>query len=210
MDLNTLELVEIFLVIIDILILFLSASYFVSSFEFCGIFGSIFSGVITDFIHHYKRRSTTTTTNKKTNQSVVTSTPIKARFYLVCIYIVILIGCMHLFNFHVKVKVSDLLLYSIASVAGALCYGCIALLGVIAMEFTTDEFSGTSHAIAALFANIGAVLAGLPFSLVSRYYSWNFGFKLVQVFGALVLMVLIVFRNSKKFFVPITPERKRQ
>jgi len=167
-----------------------------------GLFGTIFSGFITDLLFHYK--------TKKESKKKEQTSPIQIRFALIIIYMICLIICMHLFNFFVNVGVSDMLLMSIGSIAGALSYGSIALLGVIAMEFTTDEFSGTSHAIAALFANIGAVFAGLPFSIISRYFSWNFGFKLVEGFSLIVLIILIIFRNSKKLFVPITAERKNQ
>ncbi len=176
------------------------ASYFISCFEFMGIIGSVFSGFITDIIFHYK-----TIGSKKKETS-----PIQIRFILIIIYIVCLIVVMHLFNFFVKVGVSDMLLLTVGSAAGALCYGSIALLGVMAMEFTTDEFAGTSHAVAALFANIGAVVAGLPFSVISRRYSWNFGFKLVEGFSLVVLIFLISIRNSKKLFLPTTTERKKQ
>ena len=94
--------------------------------------------------------------------------------------------------------------------AGFLCYGSITLLGVMAMEFTTNEYSGTSHAIASLAANFGAICAGLPFSLMSKAYSWNFSFKIVEYFACFVLFVLLIFRNATKFFVPVSLVRKNQ
>lgn len=117
---------------------------------------------------------------------------------------------MHLFNFYVKVGISDYFLMSISVAAGFLCYGSISLLGVMAMEFTTNEYVGTSHAIASLAANFGAIFAGLPFSLMSKAYSWNYSFKLVEYFACFVLFVLLVFRNSNSFFLPVMQERKNQ
>lgn len=117
---------------------------------------------------------------------------------------------MHLFNYYVKVGSSHLLIYTISTISGSLCYGSISLLGIMAMEFTTDEYSGTSHAIAALAANIGAIFAGLPFSLISKYYSWNFTFKLVEYFGIFVLLLLLIFRKSPKYFEPVSLQKKSQ
>lgn len=179
------------------------ASYFLSSFEFAGIFGSIFVGMLSDCIFHYKNNSKETNTKTK-------ETPINIRFILICINFFCLTVCMHLFNFHVKVGISDYFLMSISMTAGFLCYGSITLLGVMAMEFTTNEYSGTSHAIASLSANFGAICAGLPFSLMSKAYSWNFSFKIVEYFACFVLFVLLIFRNATKFFVPVSLVRKNQ
>jgi MFS transporter, OPA family, solute carrier family 37 (glycerol-6-phosphate transporter), member 4 len=93
---------------------------------------------------------------------------------------------------------------------GFLTYGSIALLGVIAMEFTSISFSGTSHAIASLAANIGAIVAGFPFSMISKYYTWRTGFKCIEVVSILVLIFLFLFRNAKSKFIPIPMSRKNQ
>lgn len=187
-----------------------TASYFVSSFELSGIFGSIFSGVLTDMIFHCRTKNKQKTTKKSNVPSKLTETPIAIRFVLICIYVIALIICMHLFNYYVKVGSSHLLIYTISTISGSLCYGSISLLGIMAMEFTTDEYSGTSHAIAALAANIGAIFAGLPFSLISKYYSWNFTFKLVEYFGIFVLLLLLIFRKSPKYFEPVSLQKKSQ
>ena len=176
-----------------------------STFEFAGIFGSIFSGIITDMIFNYKSRKVT-----KTNEAKSADTPIRIRFVAICTYTALLIASMHCLNFYVKPGVDTKLLYSIAAASGALCYGAISLLGVMAMEFTSNEYSGTSHAVVSLAANFGGVFAGIPFSLVSKFYTWGFAFKLVEYFVVLVFFFLFVFRNCNKYFVPITHERKTQ
>ena len=71
------------------------------------------------------------------------------------------------------------------------------------MEFTSVNFSGTSHAIASLSANIGAVVAGIPFGYISKLYTWNHAFKLVELLTLIITVVLFVFRNSKSKFESI-------
>ncbi len=156
-----------------------------SVFEFSGIFGSILSGMITDYIYHkYK--------------SIHEST--KIRMSLVRYFFIITIVTFHFFNYNLNKNSSDLFLITIGFVFGFCCYGSIALLGVIAMEFTSVNFSGTSHAIAALSANIGAVVAGIPFGYISRLYTWSYAFKLVELLTLIITVVLFIFRNSKSKF----------
>lgn len=180
-----------------------TASYFVSSFELFGLVGTLLSGILSDAIISYKRNLLKTNVNKKV-------VPIKIRYVIICVYVLTIAGAMHLFNFYVKVGVSRNFLLVIGSVLGALCYGAISLLGVMAMEFTTNELSGTSHAIASLAANIGAVFAGLPFNLMSRYYSWNLTFKLVEYFSLVVLIVILMFRNYANYYSSMNIKVKTQ
>ena len=55
---------------------------------------------------------------------------------------------MHMFNFHMKIGVSQIFLLTNGFLSGFFSYGAISLLGVIAMEFTPSSFSGSSHALA--------------------------------------------------------------
>lgn len=177
-----------------------------STFEFAGIFGSILSGLITDMIFSYRNHRVSDKAKKNAKKS--TDTPVRVRFVAVCIYTALLIGSLHCLNFHVKPRVEAWFLYSIAGASGALCYGAISLLGVMAMEFTSEEYSGTSHAVVALAANFGAVFAGVPFSLVSKFYTWGFAFKGIEYFSVLVLLFLLATSNSAKYFVSISHAKK--
>lgn len=120
--------------------------------------------------------------------------------HLVIYYLITLIFSMHLFNYFVDSDVSNLLLLSIGFICGFLCYGSIALLGIMAMEFTPSSFSGSSHAIASLAANFGAIMAGVPFGLLSFYFSFNYAFKIVEFLTLFIVLFMIVFRNSKSRF----------
>lgn len=136
--------------------------------------------------------------------------------YLVIYYLIALIFSMHLFNYFVDSDASNLLLLSIGFICGFLCYGSIALLGIMAMEFTPSSFSGSSHAIASLAANFGAIMAGVPFGLLSFYFSFNHAFKIVEFLTLFIVLFMIVFRNSKsRFELSFAPayadlERKNQ
>lgn len=125
---------------------------------------------------------------------------INIRMIVNLIYFLGLILCLHLFNFFIDTNTSKLYLILIGSMSGFFCYGSISLLGVIAMEFTPKSFSGSSHAIASLAANLGAISAGLPFSLIAKLYSFKTGFVVVEFITCFVLVVLIVFKGSKSKF----------
>ncbi|MEQ2296471.1 hypothetical protein AMECASPLE_025188 [Ameca splendens] len=60
-------------------------------------------------------------------------------------------------------------------------YGPIALYGVIASESAPSNFCGTSHAVVALMANVGAFMAGLPFSTIAKQHSWDMAFWVAEV-----------------------------
>lgn len=190
------------------------ASYFVSLFEVSGIFGSILSGLLSDFIYSYivKRRAAAGKKDDDNDQRSSTTTPISIRMSLVRVYFVLLLASLHLFNYHVTdaKSTSDWLLMSIASATGFVSYGVISLLGVMAMEFSPSKISGTSHAIAALAANVGAILAGLPFGILSKHYTWNGAFKIIEVCTALVVLFLFLTRNATSRFETSVAKRKSE
>lgn len=85
----------------------------------------------------------------------------------------------------------------IAIALGTSIYGQIALLGIAATESVASEMSGTSHAIAALAANVGSVLAGLPFATLALYQSWHSVFQvlfLLNMSSAMIMMSTFVMR----------------
>jgi sugar phosphate permease len=146
---------------------------------------------------YYKKRQSTAR-NEKFDVK-----PIKYRMIIVIVYLIGIFIFMHLFNFYIKKNSSDIkLIYSVSIGSGFLIYGCISLLGVMAMEFTSREFSGSSHAIASFSANVGSIFAGLPFSIISKLYSWNVAFKIVQACLVLVILCTLLFRNCNSYFVP--------
>uniref|UniRef100_A0A8C1IMR4 Major facilitator superfamily (MFS) profile domain-containing protein n=1 Tax=Cyprinus carpio TaxID=7962 RepID=A0A8C1IMR4_CYPCA len=59
----------------------------------------------------------------------------------------------------------------------------IVFFGLIASESTPSNFCGTSHAIVALMASVGAFIADLPFSTIAKQYSWDTVFWVAEVTG---------------------------
>ena len=115
-------------------------------------------------------------------------------------YMTLLFVSMHLFVNYIQTTTSPLLIVLIGALAGFSNYGPITLLGVMAMEFTPKNLSGTSHAIVSLAANIGAICAGIPFSLLSKFYTWKFSFSIMQYFILFSLIVLFKFRHYDSNF----------
>ncbi|KAG5283871.1 hypothetical protein AALO_G00020450 [Alosa alosa] len=76
-------------------------------------------------------------------------------------------------------------------------YGPIALFGVIASESAPSNFCGTSHAIVALMANVGAFLAGLPFSTIAKHYNWDTAFWVAEITCAVTTVCFFLVRNMQ-------------
>jgi len=76
------------------------------------------------------------------------------------------------------------------------------LYGVMAIEAAPTHLSGTSHALVSLASNIGAVLAGFPFSYVAKHLDWRGSFILLEVLLAVVFLIKILARNLEYKMVP--------
>uniref|UniRef100_A0A8C2IS94 Uncharacterized protein n=1 Tax=Cyprinus carpio TaxID=7962 RepID=A0A8C2IS94_CYPCA len=71
----------------------------------------------------------------------------------------------------------------------------IVFFGLIASESTPSNFCGTSHAIVALMASVGAFIADLPFSTIAKQYSWDTAFWVAEVTGAVTTVCFFFVRN---------------
>jgi sugar phosphate permease len=202
----------VFITQITIQFFHILATHFLSLFEFCGIFGSVFSALLTDYIlkrqtkaYNEKIASKSTSNGSKKQKSTkldLQDKPDSTRIRMTTniFYLIGLLIFMHLFNFYVDKHVDSRFLLLIGSMSGFFAYGSISLLGIMAMEFTSNSFSGTSHGIASLAANFGAIFAGVPFGLISKYYTWNVAFKCFEAFALTILVFLLLFRNSVSKF----------
>jgi OPA family glycerol-6-phosphate transporter-like MFS transporter 4 len=168
----------------------------VTCFEVAGIFSSLFSGSITDYRISKKK------SKPKDNKS--------ARMPLLIFYVVLLALSLHMFIYHVDNKTSYYKTLAIGFAGGFSSYGPITLLGVMAMEFTPKALSGTSHSLVTLAANLGAVCAGLPFSYLSKSYSWKAALLAVQLPVIFTLLCLCGFRNFNSKFVILNTENKEK
>lgn len=86
---------------------------------------------------------------------------------------------------------------TLGALFGFSCYGPIALFGVIANECAPSNYCGTSHAIVALMANVGAFLAGLPFSTIAKHHSWNTAFWVAEVICGVMTVLFFLLRNMR-------------
>uniref|UniRef100_A0A3B3RZ38 Solute carrier family 37 member 4 n=1 Tax=Paramormyrops kingsleyae TaxID=1676925 RepID=A0A3B3RZ38_9TELE len=75
--------------------------------------------------------------------------------------------------------------------------GPIALFGVIASENAPSNYCGTSHAIVALTANVGAFLAGLPFSTIAKHHSWDTAFWVAELVCIATTAGFFLLRNIR-------------
>ncbi|XP_029429123.1 glucose-6-phosphate exchanger SLC37A4 isoform X2 [Rhinatrema bivittatum] len=108
-----------------------------------------------------------------------------------------MVGSMCLFRVTVTSESSKLWILILGAIFGFSSYGPIALFGVIANESAPANFCGTSHAIVALSANVGGFLAGLPFSTIAKYYSWDTAFWVAEMTCVVTTVVFFLCRNMR-------------
>uniref|UniRef100_G3MLZ2 Major facilitator superfamily (MFS) profile domain-containing protein n=1 Tax=Amblyomma maculatum TaxID=34609 RepID=G3MLZ2_AMBMU len=159
-----------------------AGSALTSSIESGGFFGGILAGYLTDwFLHWHVKKGSKSNANPRIPVAVI--------------FTVGAAGCFHLLCFNVGKGSSELWISSIGLVLGACLYGPIAIFGVAASESAPAHLSGTSHAIVALAASIGAVISGLPFSIIANYYNWRAVFVLLEVVCGVTAVVLFLGMN---------------
>ncbi|XP_077550112.1 glucose-6-phosphate exchanger SLC37A4-like [Haemaphysalis longicornis] len=145
-----------------------AGSALTSSIESGGFFGGILAGYLTDwFLHWHVKRGSRSGANPRIPVAVL--------------FMAGAAGCFHLLCFNLESGSSELWISGIGLVLGACLYGPIAIFGVAASESAPAHLSGTSHAIVALAASIGAVISGLPFSIIAEMYNWRAVFILLEV-----------------------------
>lgn len=157
-------------------------SAFVSSVETGGFFGGILAGYLTDWV--LKKQL-------KGKQTKIGNPRMKVGI----VFMAGVLGCLHLLKFTVNEDSSKVWITSIGMTLGACLYGPIAIYGVVATESAPSHLSGTAHAIVALAANIGAIVSGLPFSLIAKYYSWGAIFFILEIITAVSIIVMFITRN---------------
>lgn len=156
------------------------ASTFTSSVETGGFFGGILAGYVTDWALKRAKNN-----RKKGNPRM----PVAIYFMLV------VLCCLHLLQFSVTESSSKLWISTIGYLLGAGFYGPIAIYGVVASESAPRNLSGTSHAVVALAANVGAITSGLPFSYIAKYYNWSSIFFILEIVTAVNIVIMFLCRN---------------
>uniref|UniRef100_A0A6G1S6D7 Glucose-6-phosphate translocase n=1 Tax=Aceria tosichella TaxID=561515 RepID=A0A6G1S6D7_9ACAR len=160
----------------------LVANSFVSSVEFGGFFGGIAAGYLSDL---YMKR--TLNGGKELPSSG------HPRMTVGLAFAVVTASCLHLLYFNVSETTSVIFINQLGILIGASVYGQIAIFGVVATQSVVSEMSGTSHAIAALAANVGSIIAGLPFATLARLYSWSHVFFILEVMTIATIAFMLVF-----------------
>uniref|UniRef100_T1JBE0 Major facilitator superfamily (MFS) profile domain-containing protein n=1 Tax=Strigamia maritima TaxID=126957 RepID=T1JBE0_STRMM len=153
-------------------------SAFTSSLETGGFVGGVASGYITDWLM-----------SRPHNPNRSPRMPIAFAFT-----VGLAIG-LHVFIFWVNETSTQLFITSTGFWLGACMYGSISIFGVVAAETTPPHLSGTAHAVVALAANMGGVMAGLPFSLIAKYHNWGAVFILLEVISVITALIMLVCWN---------------
>jgi len=151
------------------------ASGVASSFELGGMLSSFATGYITDWVLARQVPS------PKSNNP---------RMKVVMGYMLVSVVALGL------IASSNAFLPILSFILGASLYGNINIFGIVATEEAPVHLSGSSHAVVSLAANVGAVLAGYPFTVLATATSLTFAFYLISSFCFACLITLVLTRSS--------------
>uniref|UniRef100_A0A672HB32 Solute carrier family 37 member 4b n=1 Tax=Salarias fasciatus TaxID=181472 RepID=A0A672HB32_SALFA len=160
----------------------LMGSSYMSALEVGGFVGSLLSGFISD--RAVARHGLSTHGNPRHALLIV----MMAGMYV----------SMYLFRVTVTPEIPQVIwILFLGAMFGFSSYGPIALFGVIASESAPSNYCGTSHAVVALMANVGAFMAGLPFSTIAKRHSWDMAFWVAEVCMAAATVGFFLVRNMR-------------
>lgn len=159
----------------------LVANSFVSSVEFGGFFGGVAAGYLSDLYMKLELKG-----------GKVLPPNGHPRMRVGLVFACVTGVCLYLMYFHVSEVSSPIFINQLGILLGASVYGQIAIFGVVATQSVASEMSGTSHAIAALAANTGSIVAGLPFATVAKHYSWSYVFWILWLVATITVGFMTV------------------
>ncbi|KAF7665412.1 hypothetical protein LDENG_00144360 [Lucifuga dentata] len=119
------------------------------------------------------------------------------RHFIVIVMMIGMCVSMYLFRVTVTPDSSKVWILSLGAAFGFSSYGPVTLFGVIASESAPSNLCGTSHAIAALIANVGGFLSGLPFGTIAKHYGWETAFWVAEVICAATTLGFFLLRNIR-------------
>nr|CAB3266254.1 glucose-6-phosphate translocase-like [Phallusia mammillata] len=162
----------------------LLSSSFMGMVEIGGLIGSILSGIISDRL-------------VAVNGFTPKGQP--RHNWLIACHVVLLGSFLSFSNFITDAEAQKMVLSISGFCIGFSMYSIINLVGVLAIENSAADISGSSHAYCALMGNIGIMLAGLPFSVMQQSLSWNGSFQVCQlsIVISLFLFVISQFTNCR-------------
>ncbi|XP_071513706.1 glucose-6-phosphate exchanger SLC37A4-like isoform X1 [Panulirus ornatus] len=164
----------------------MQASSFTSAMETGGFFGGILAGILTD---------------KMASKANVRG---NARLMVAAAFMVMCAAGVHLLRTFLTPHTSQAMVSGVGMVLGASMFGPISIYGIVASESFPAHLSGTAHAVVALAANVGAVVAGWPVSWVARTWSWRGVFLVLEVFAA--ASVALILATAR---IHLTPKSKK-
>nr|XP_057942160.1 glucose-6-phosphate exchanger SLC37A4-like [Doryrhamphus excisus] len=181
----------------------LMGSTYMSALEVGGFVGSLASGFISD--RAVARHGLGTHGNPRHGLLIVMMAGMYVSMYLFRVTITpeipkeapLWVQVLHPVSVYLGVSEREIWILFLGAMFGFSSYGPIALFGVIASESAPSNFCGTSHAIVALMANVGAFVAGLPFSTIAKQHSWDMAFWVAEVFMAVTTVLFFLVRNMR-------------
>ncbi|CAH3019298.1 unnamed protein product [Porites evermanni] len=155
------------------------SSIAMSFLEIGGLCGSLTSGYVTD----------------KLVQKYGTSTSSSPRIPPMILFALVQLACIYLLHTGVTSTSSLWLISALVFGIGFSLYTAINLYGVLAIENGPPGLTGTTHAIVALAANVGATLAGIPLTTISKSYDWGGVFVALELASLFCFCLLVGARN---------------
>ncbi|XP_060942321.1 glucose-6-phosphate exchanger SLC37A4b isoform X2 [Limanda limanda] len=159
----------------------LMGSTYMSALEVGGFVGSLASGLISD--RAVARKGLGTHGNPRHGLLIVMMAGMSVSMFL--------------FRVTITTEIPEIWILFLGALFGFSSYGPIALFGVIASESAPSNFCGTSHAVVALMANVGAFMAGLPFSTIAKQHSWDMAFWVAEVTMGIATIAFFLVRNMR-------------
>ncbi|KAM9729274.1 glucose-6-phosphate exchanger SLC37A4b isoform 1-T3 [Menidia menidia] len=181
----------------------LMGSTYMSALEVGGFVGSLASGLISD--RAVARKGLGTHGNPRHALLIVMMAGMYVSMYLFRVTITpevpqeapLWVQVLHPVSVLLGVSEKEIWILLLGAVFGFSSYGPIALFGVIASESAPSNFCGTSHAVVALMANVGAFMAGLPFSTIAKQHSWDTAFWVAEVVMGVATIGFFLLRNMR-------------
>lgn len=181
----------------------LMGSTYMSALEVGGFVGSLVSGLISD--RAVARQGLSTHGNPRHGLLILMMSGMYVSMYLFRVTITsdmpqeppLWFQVLHPVSLMSGASEKEIWILFLGALFGFCSYGPIALFGVIASESAPSNFCGTSHAVVALMANVGAFMAGLPFSTVAKEHSWDTAFWVAEVIMGLSAVGFFLVRNMR-------------
>lgn len=180
----------------------LMGSTYMSALEVGGFVGSLASGFISD--RAVARHGLGTHGNPRHGLLILMMTGMCVSMYLFRVTITpdisqdaLWVQALHPVSALIGVSEKEIWILVLGALFGFSTYGPIALFGVIASESAPSNFCGMSHAVVALMANVGAFMAGLPFSTIAKRHSWETAFWVAEVIMTAATVGFFLVRNMR-------------